>query len=282
MKSFLKNKHCTVTINHKGAELISFTKNGIDCIWSVDEKFWNKTSPILFPIVGRLKNDTYLLNDKKYTLNRHGFARDYVFSVKEKLENSITFSLQQNEETLKRYPFNFELQLKYTLENSTLTLQYFVINNSNEKMPFSIGAHPAFSITNNFEDYALQFDSHDTFETHHLENDLFNGKTSIIPSNGNLIPLNYGLFEKDALVFKNLESKTVTLIKNNKAVLSINFREFTFLGIWTKKNAPFICIEPWVGHADESTATGNIVEKKNITILNAKESFNCKFSIELF
>lgn len=282
MKSILKNKHCTVTINHKGAELISFTKNGIDCIWSVDEKFWNKTSPILFPIVGRLKNDTYLLDGKKYTLNRHGFARDYVFFVKEKLENSITFSLQQNEETLKRYPFNFELQLKYTLENSTLTLQYFVINNSNEKMPFSIGAHPAFSITNNFEDYALQFDSHDTFETHHLENDLFNGKTSIIPSNGNLIPLNYGLFEKDALVFKNLESKTVTLIKNNKAVLSINFKEFPFLGIWTKKNAPFICIEPWVGHADESTATGNIVEKKNITILNAKESFNCKFSIELF
>lgn len=282
MKSILKNKHCTVTINHKGAELISFTKNGIDCIWSVDEKFWNKTSPILFPIVGRLKNDTYLLDGKKYTLNRHGFARDYVFSVKEKLENSITFSLQQNEETLKRYPFNFELQLKYTLENSTLTLQYFVINNSNEKMPFSIGAHPAFSITNSFEDYALQFDNHDTFETHHLENDLFNGKTSIIPSNGNLIPLNYGLFEKDALVFKNLESKTVTLIKNNKAVLSINFKEFPFLGIWTKKNAPFICIEPWVGHADESTATGNIVEKKNITILNAKESFNCKFSIELF
>lgn len=282
MKSILKNKHCTVTINHKGAELISFTKNGIDCIWSVDEKFWNKTSPILFPIVGKLKNDTYLLDGKKYTLNRHGFARDYVFSVKEKLENSITFSLQQNEETLKRYPFNFELQLKYTLENSTLTLQYFVINNSNEKMPFSIGAHPAFSITNNFEDYALQFDSHDTFETHHLENDLFNGKTSIIPSNGNLIPLNYGLFEKDALVFKNLESKTVTLIKNYKAVLSITFKEFPFLGIWTKKNAPFICIEPWVGHADESTATGNIVEKKNITILNAKESFNCKFSIELF
>lgn len=282
MKSILKNKHCTVTINHKGAELISFTKNGIDCIWSVDEKFWNKTSPILFPIVGRLKNDTYLLNGKKYTLNRHGFARDYVFSVKEKLENSITFSLQQNEETLKRYPFNFELQLKYTLENSTLTLQYFVINNSNEKMPFSIGAHPAFSITNNFEDYALQFDSHDTFETHHLENDLFNGETSIIPSDGNLIPLNYGLFEKDALVFKNLESKTVTLIKNNKAVLSITFKEFPFLGIWTKKNAPFICIEPWVGHADEFTATGNIVEKKNITILKAKESFNCKFSIELF
>lgn len=282
MKSILKNKHCTVTINHKGAELISFTKNAIDCIWSVDEKFWNKTSPILFPIVGRLKNDTYLLNGKKYTLNRHGFARDYVFSVKEKLENSITFSLQQNEETLKRYPFNFELQLKYILENSTLTLQYSVINDSNEKMPFSIGAHPAFSITNNFEDYELQFDSHDTFETHHLENDLFNGETSIIPSDGNLIPLNYGLFEKDALVFKNLESKTVTLIKNNKAVLSITFKEFPFLGIWTKKNAPFICIEPWVGHADEFTATGNIVEKKNITILKAKESFNCKFSIELF
>ncbi len=281
MKTILKSKNYSASINHFGAELESFKKDNSNYIWTVDEQYWNKTSPILFPTVGRLKNDSYTLNGKEYSSPRHGFARNYEFKIIEKSENSVVFSLKQNEETLKVYPFEFELQLKYVLENNKLTISYLVINNSNELMPFNIGAHPAFSIPSNFEEYSLQFNENQIFETHHLENELFNGKTSVIESEKGNIPLKYSLFENDALVFKHLKSDKICILKNNNPYLKVNFNGFPFLGIWTKQEAPFICIEPWYGHADEVISNRNIYNKKSIQLLNPDATFQSSFSIEI-
>ena len=282
MKITIKNNNYSATINSLGAELESFYKDDINYIWTIDQNYWNKTSPVLFPIVGRLKNDSYILNGKEYGLPRHGFARNYEFNVMESTENSVLFSLKSNQETLKVYPFEFELQLEYSLNQNELIIGYKVINQTNHKMPFNIGAHPAFSIPSDFEEYSLQFNDNDLFKTHHLENELFNEQYTIIENQNNTISLNYSLFAKDALVFKNLQSTEVSILRKNKKYITVNYKSFPYLGIWTKVNAPFLCIEPWMGHADYYNTEGEILQKKGIQILDPFESFECNFSVKIF
>lgn len=282
MKTIIKDKNYSASILHFGAELESFTKESINYIWSVDEQFWNKTSPALFPIVGGLKNNSYEINGNEYELPRHGFARNFNFKVMDTTENSVTFLLKENETTLQVYPFEFELQLKYILNENKLTLIYSVENNSKKIMPFNIGAHPAFSIPSNFKEYSLYFNKAEKLLSHQLENDLFSGKTIEIESKNQQLALNYALFEKDALVFKNIESKEIELHFNNKLYIKISFSDFKHLGIWTKPNAPFLCVEPWMGYADKSNSNGKLLEKESIQTINPNEKFSCEFSIEIY
>ena len=281
MKTIIKNKNFSASINLLGAELEFFKKENTNYIWTIDKQYWDKTSPVLFPIVGKLKDDTYVYKNKTYHLSRHGFARNFEFKVKEHTLDSVAFSLIQNEATLLVFPFSFELEIKYALVENKLIISYHIYNHSNDEMPFNIGAHPAFAIDELFENYSLQFSNDEVFETHHLENDLFNGKTSVVTRKKNVIKLNYDLFKNDALVFKNLNSKAVFLCKKDIPFLKVNFDGFPFLGIWTKAHAPFICIEPWMGHADFNDATGLIFDKKNIQTLKGSENFNCSFSLEI-
>lgn len=279
----LKNNKISALINSFGAELVSLIKGETNYIWTIDTKYWNKTSPILFPIVGRLQNDSYIYEGKKYQLTRHGFARDNDFEIIHQTENEVVFSFKSNEETVKIYPFQFELQLGYLLTKDELTVSYTVKNNTeNKTMPFSIGAHPAFAIDNVFNDYSLVFDKDSSFKSHLLENDLFSGKTKSILSNENSIPLDYELFKEDALVFKNLKSTEVTLLYKDKPHLKMTFEEFPYFGIWTKESAPFLCLEPWFGHADEAQTNGNLTTKKGIIKINSTEIFKSNYKIKLF
>ena len=157
MEITIQNQAIKAVIKTKGAELSSLKKGGKNYIWEINSEFWNKTSPILFPIVGALKNGEYFHEGKVYKLSRHGFARDFEFDVIENSGNAVVFSLKSNEETLKVYPFHFELQLSYILEGNKLVVKYEIINRSSEKMYYSIGAHPAFNIDGNFEDFSLIF-----------------------------------------------------------------------------------------------------------------------------
>lgn len=277
----ITNSQLTATINTLGAELISLVKNNINYIWNIDETYWNKTSPVLFPIVGRLKNDSYSFNGKTYQLPRHGFARNMEFSFDKKSDSQVIFELNETEETKAIYPFSFKLLMAYTLMENELVIEYFVRNQSDEVLPFSIGAHPAFAISDKFENYSLEFNSADTFETHHLENESFIGKTTLVDTKNNAIALNYALFEKDALVFKSLKSNEVTLKNNDKAILKVNYDHFPYLGIWTKQNAPFLCIEPWCGLADGLNHNGNLEEKEGINHLPAGEDFLRAIRIEI-
>ena len=282
MEITIQNQAIKAVIKTKGAELSSLQKEDKNYIWEINSEFWNKTSPILFPIVGALKNGEYLYEGNVYKLSRHGFARDFEFEVIENSENAVVFSLKSNEETLKVYPFHFELQLSYILEGNKLVVKYEIINRSSEKMYYSIGAHPAFNIDGNFEDFSLIFDDEKDLETYKLEQDLFSGKTEILKLNGNVLPLQYELFEEDALVFKNFATKSLTLAKNNESVMKVSFPDFPYLGIWTKKDAPFICIEPWLGIADNANASGKIEEKEGIQILENNSKKQIAWSVELF
>jgi galactose mutarotase-like enzyme len=278
----LSNSIISAQIKSLGAELCSLKDNtNRDYIWEGNPAFWGKHSPVLFPIVGTLKNNTFYHNDKKYTLSRHGFAREKEFQLVEKTESSATFSLQSNSETLKNYPFKFELQIQYILIGTTLELTYRVINKDNTDMPFSIGAHPAFALPRDFEDYSLAFEEVEPLEYTLLENDLVSKQTEKIKTNSNTVPLTYELFESDALIFKTLKSNSLTIVEKENPILKVQFENFPNLGIWTKVGASFICIEPWFGYSDITESKGNLFEKEGIIVLKTDTTFQAKFSIEI-
>lgn len=282
MNTTISNSTLKASIKHAGAELFSLKDNqNKEYIWEGNPAFWGKHSPVLFPIVGTLKNNAYTINGKEYQLPRHGFARDMEFQLIDKTENSATFSLQSNSETLKKYPFDFELQLIYTLNETTLGIAYKVINKSESKIPFSIGAHPAIALPENFENYSFKFEKEEDLKYSLLENDLISNKTESLQTIENLVPLNYKLFENDALVFKTLESNSLTILENSKPYIKVDFADFPSLGIWTKDQAPFVCIEPWFGYSDTAENSGDLFEKEGILILDAKQTFNSKFSIQI-
>jgi galactose mutarotase-like enzyme len=265
-----------------GAELCSLKKGqNKQFIWQANPAFWGKHAPILFPIVGTLKNNSYHIDNNEYHLSRHGFARDLEFSVIKKTENSVHFSLMSSEETLKTYPFEFELQISYTLEKNSLIVAYKVINKNEAIMPFSIGAHPAFALDKPFENYSLAFEHEEVLTSFQLENDLLSNTTTTIEMTKNQVPLHYSLFEKDALIFKNISSKTITILENQKPMLAVEFNDFPDLGIWTKSKAPFLCIEPWFGYSDTLHTSGNLIEKEGIQLLDPQGVFDCNYQIKI-
>ena len=281
MNITISNQQIKATINTLGAELIRLEKKNQDYIWTIDETYWNKTSPILFPIVGRLKNDTYTIEGKTYELPRHGFARNFEFELENQTENTVVLLFTENQETLKHYPFQFELRLKYELIENSLKINYSILNKSQETMPFSIGAHPAFAIDGLFSDYTLDFNQSENFISYELEKEQFNNSFKKIPSENGKINLDYALFEKDALVFKHLKSNILTLLRKNQPYISVEFKGFPYLGIWTKPNAPFLCIEPWCGLADNINHNGNIYQKEGIQLLDNNTEFQREINITL-
>lgn len=284
----IKNSFIKAKIKSFGAELNSLQKCGeeLEYIWQGDSKYWNRHSPILFPIVGRLKNDSYIYKNQKYNMTQHGFARDKEFEVIKNEADFIEFRLKSDEKTFEIYPFSFELYLSYKLEKNSLIVSYKVINKSDEKMLFSIGAHPSFnwSLKENEkkEDYFLEFENIKQTKRYFLNDKGLVYKNEDLKIIDNKIALNEELFKNDALVFNDLNMKSVSLknLKNEKFI-KVNFDNFPYLGIWSKTSgAPFICIEPWFGVADEKNSTQKLEDKKGIITLQKDKIFSCFYSIE--
>lgn len=277
----LKNKTFTIKINPKGAELFSIFnhENQTEYMWNADPEFWGKSSPVLFPIVGSLKENVYRFEGQEYTLPRHGFARDKEFVVEKLEENNVTFLLTYDENTLKVYPFKFEFRLIYSLENNTLKVTYSVKNIGENKMYFSVGGHPAFAVplaeNTEYTDYYLQFNKTETFKRWGLTAE---GLIKIQPFDflidTNKLSLTKELFYDDAIVLKNLESTSV-ILKSDKTnhQVKFDFEGFPYLGIWAAKDADFVCIEPWCGIADSANHNQELTEKEGIICLDLGEVF---------
>ena len=285
----IKNEHIKVKIKSFGAELNSLQKidEDLEYIWQGDSKYWNRHSPILFPIVGRLKNDSYTYQNQKYNMTQHGFARDKEFEVIKNEVDFIEFRLKSDEKTLEIYPFSFELYLSYKLEKNSLIVSYKVINKSDDKMLFSIGAHPAFNWTlkedEKKENYFLEFENIKETKRYFLNDKGLVYDSVDLKIIDNKIALNEELFKNDALVFEDLNIKTLTLKNSiNENYIKLNFENFPYLGIWSKPTgAPFICIEPWFGVADDENSNQNFEDKKGIITLEKDEIFSCFYIIEI-
>ena len=285
----IKNEHIKAKIKSFGAELNSLQKcaEELEYIWQGDSKYWNRHSPILFPIVGRLKEDSYFYKNQKYNMTQHGFARDKEFELVRNEADFIEFRLKSDEKTLEIYPFSFELYLSYKLEKNSLIVSYKVINKSDDKMLFSIGAHPAFNWTlkedEKKENYFLEFENIKETKRYFLNDKGLVYDSVDLKIIDNKIALNEELFKNDALVFEDLNIKTLTLKNSiNENYIKLNFENFPYLGIWSKPTgAPFICIEPWFGVADDENSNQNFEDKKGIITLEKDEIFSCFYIIEI-
>ena len=281
LKTTISNSFLTATFNKKGAELTALNSKVKNYIWNGNVEFWDKHAPVLFPIVGTLKNNCYIYDNKAYYLSRHGFARDLDFEIVSKTNDSILFSLKNNEQTLLSYPFEFELQIAYVLIKKQLKVSYKVQNFSNKIMPFSIGGHPAFALNEGFKNYSLAFEKNEKPSYFLLENNLISEKSTVLELINRQLNLNYNLFENDALVFKSIESEFITILENSKPFLKFSFRGFPNFGIWSKQNAPFICLEPWFGYSDTVKSGSDFLEKEGIQILKPNEIFESLYEIEI-
>jgi galactose mutarotase-like enzyme len=281
----LFNDQLQIVIAEKGAELQHIIRKDSqqEYLWSADPAFWAKKSPVLFPIVGTLKNNAYTYKGKNYTLGRHGFARDHVFTVKEQTATRIVFTLTDTEHTLPVYPFNFTFSVIYTLEKDVLTVQYLVENTGADTMYFSVGAHPAFKV-DDYESYYLSFNKEENTDLWPLTAGGLIEKTPVpYLQNTTTLPLKHSLFYQDALVFKHLKSTTITLKSDKHAHgLEMNVEGFPFMGIWAAKDASFVCIEPWCGIADSVDASGELSEKEGINKLLAGQTFERHWSARFF
>lgn len=284
----LENDFLKITVNSQGAELKSvFDKsNNTELLWQANPEFWGKSSPVLFPIVGTLKNGIYIYNKKEYNLPRHGFARDYNFKEEEVSESQLIFSLESSSETLQLYPFVFKLQIIYTLKGSSLKVEYNVENISDvETMYFSLGAHPAFKVGSNADDfssYKLYFNNDTSLKANHLKDGLLTTKLHDVLLNNKKLMLDYKLFENDALVLLDLKSDKVTLLDNDdKNMLTFEFENFPYFGIWTVKYSGFICLEPWAGVADFDSQDQQLENKAGINTLQPKENWAASWTINI-
>lgn len=286
MHHSIYNEHIRVTVSEEGAELQSvyLIAKDQEYIWSGDSKFWGKKSPVLFPIVGGLKNGKYNWKGNEYSLGRHGFARDRRFQISFQSEEQITFSLEDDDDSRRVYPFAFKLEIDYSLIQNQLKVTYRVFNRQQSVLYFSIGAHPAFSIpiekNLDYADYEIEFDLEEDAPIFPLSKDNLLELTPVPFLKGKHLPLKKELFYGDALVFKTLQSNTLH-VKTAKGERGFTFTHdgFPFMGIWSAKDAPFVCIEPWQGVADSVNASGNLNEKEGILSIEPNEMYSKSWSV---
>ena len=286
----ISNDTLSIEVADKGAELQSLydKQHRLEYMWSGDPAYWAKKSPVLFPIVGGLKENTYRYKGKDYQLGRHGFARDNNFELAEKTNASLAFSLKSNEQTKISYPFDFVFTVKYSLDENRLQISFIVENPGLENLLFSVGAHPAFAVPlvedTNYEDYYLQFSEIEDAGRWPLSADgLIETTPTPLLKNENRMSLKKELFYKDALVFKHLKSDAISLISDKTPHgVKVDFAGFPYMGIWAAKDADFVCIEPWCGIADSVSASGNLEDKEGINTLKPAGKFEVAYNIEVF
>ncbi|MFC3197986.1 aldose 1-epimerase family protein [Parapedobacter deserti] len=286
----LTNGMLCVEIDPQGAELKSLRdKGGREYLWQADPRYWAKTSPVLFPIVGALKDDAYIFNGKEYRLSRHGFARDRLFEEYRISETEVAYTLRDSADTHSVYPFAFELTLRYALSRHTLSCTYEVYNLSDSQpLLFSVGGHPAFAVHTEdggpaYTDHYLEFPDDEALYCHALEGNLVSGRVDAVPLNNNRLPLRYELFYRDALVIKTLRSRRISLRNTvNDRGLHFSYEHTPFFGIWAARDADFVCLEPWCGIADSVDHNQQLTDKEGIQRLDPGQKWSARWAVECF
>jgi galactose mutarotase-like enzyme len=286
----LENEVLRVEVASKGAELQSIVNTvlGIEYLWNGNPAFWAKRSPVLFPIVGALKNNSYTYQGKSYQLPRHGFARDMEFEVDKQSQKEITLLLRSNTETKKNYPFDFEFRIRYLLQGDELSTEYMVTNTGSGILFFSVGGHPAFRLPltadTQFSDYYLRFEETENLSRWPISKDgLIENQPIPVLEDTNRLKLQKSLFYQDALVFKYPASSEISLV-SGKTNHGIQFQmgEFPFLGIWSARDADFICLEPWCGIADSVNSNQQLEQKEGMEKMAPGKMFSRQWRVKVY
>lgn len=277
----LKNKNLTVTVNALGAELSSIKSNETarEYLWQGDSTIWSGRSPVLFPITGRLKGDSFIHNTKSYCLPKHGFARRNEFAIVSAEPDRAVFSLTDNEKTLAVYPFFFQLTAEYKLDEKTLTVTNTVTNTDASMIYFSFGAHPAFNIK--VGDAVVFAEKEDLTTALFDSYGLLDGEKTLA-ENENTLVIDAHIFDNDAIFFKNMKSESAKIVsQEGEEILEMTYGKVPYLGLWAKPNAPYVCIEPWHGICDDNSVSGKIEEKPCIIALEPGKTFVFSYAITI-
>ncbi len=278
----LTNEFLTASFNEIGAELKSLVFGGKEYIWEGRSEVWSGSAPILFPICGGLKDDKYTYKGKEYTLKKHGYARFTTFEIEDKTDSSVVFLHKSDEETKKSFPFDYELRVTYTLIAKTVRVGYSVKNLTDGNMYFSIGSHEAYYTPEGIEDYDVVFPQNETLNAYVLYGNLLSTQVLPIIKDSNVLPLYDKYFTVDALVFKDLKSRTATLRnrKTGKAV-QVDFPNADYFLLWHKPNSPYMCLEPWSGIPDIVGSSYDITEKEGIITLESGKEYNSVHTLNI-
>jgi galactose mutarotase-like enzyme len=288
MITSIKNDRIEIAVDTYGAELTSIktVKDSLEFLWQKDNNYWARQAPPLFPIVGGLPDGRYQLGSRTYEMKLHGFARWCEFTLVRSGPAELVYRLGYSEETLCQYPFKFELLIKYTLEANTLR-QSFCVNNLDEKpLFFSVGAHPGFCCPlyegEKMEDYYLWFEKPERLNRLLENGGLLTDETKKFLDDAHEKALSHSLFPDGELtILEKLASKWLEIRSRvNDRVIRVEFEGFPYLGIWSAKNdAPFVCIEPWLGIHSGKGDSLEFEKKKGLLNVAAGESYECGFSI---
>ena len=289
--TILHNQNVSITLKSLGAELTSIKDtSGTEYLWQGNSDFWSGQAPVLFPIVGCLRNGTATIGKSKTcSFGRHGLARRLEFTLISSSETSAVYSLKANDKTKEQYPYDFELQMIYELTEHGVKINHKVINHGDIVMPYCVGGHPAFNCPihagENFEDYIVEFEQPEVAACAQLDEDgLINNDDRVsILENENIISVKHSLFYHDALIFDQLKSRKVALKhKENGHGILVSFPDFDYLGIWSSANdGSFVALEPWSGTSTCSDEDDVFEHKRGVRFLKAGESETLSFTIEI-
>lgn len=278
----VENEYLKIGVKDYGCELTSVLdkSTGYEFLWQGDPAVWSGQSPILFPIVGRLIDDRYTLDGKEYTLVKHGFARKMNWTFIGRTANALSFRLSDTEETRLCYPYAFTFDVKFSLEEKSLSVHHTVKNDNDHVMYFSFGAHPGFNCEIGDQ---LVFDQKETLAAEKIDlvhSLLLPGSVPLL-NNESTIEITRDIFREDALILHGFRSKQIRLLAHGgKQTVRFDLNGAPYLGIWAKPAAPYVCIEPWFGVNDSQVKKADFSEKNGIVALNAKTEFNYRWTAE--
>lgn len=286
----LKNDQLEAHLHPKGAEIhkIIGLKDNLNYMWKRDAEYWANSAPILFPIVGKVIDNTYRVEGKEYHLTQHGFARHNEFNIENQTDTEVTFTLDY-QNFLEVYPYKFKLSVTYRLEENKLACYIKVENLDTKEIYFGIGGHPAFACpmfeNESSNDYYVEFEKNETLTRRMIDtnNSVYSGETQGLFTNEKRFFVRQEMFKDDAVVVTDFKSSWVALksLNHNKAV-TLHMDNFNFLGIWaTMRVGGLLALEPWCSHADDAGFTGELKDKEDIVSLETGKTFNCCFKIEI-
>ena len=284
----MENDVLSVEIAEHGAELTKLynKKTGTDLLWDAEPQFWKRHSPVLFPNVGKTYKNRVLINGTQYPTSQHGFARDNVFTCIEAANEKASFMFRSSEETKEVYPFDFELYISYRLKKNVIEVEWEIKNQSEETIYFTIGGHPAIHFAKENEtkaDYRLYFPEKD--HLNYILVDIAEGgadpkKVYEMKLEDGYYPLTEELFERDALIFDENQIEEVWIShKDGTPYVGMKCEGFPNFGIWSVKDAPFVCLEPWMGRCDDVGFEGDISEKPGINSVESGGTFEKSYQI---
>ena len=268
----LASNGLTATISAAGAQLLSFKDENTEYMWQADSNVWGFTAPVLFPICGRLKNNTCTIDGKEYEMDIHGFARFKEFSVESADEAKVCFLLTSDEDTKKSYPYDFEFRVIFEISGKKLNITYAVANPSDKEICFSFGGHEGYACKEGAEEYYIQFEKDSTLTRHMLTDGFYNYETEEIELTDGKLMLNYDEFDKCTYMFRNINSDSVILSKKDEShKVRIGFEGHSVLALWTLRPRNYVCIEPWCGNSETIDFDGDFTEKDGLIKLAPSE-----------